>query len=87
MTQEIDRDTFITAPEGTQRKMTFDMLSHISKQIEESHACTLAHRSDCNKRFTKLEERKTRDTATASLFGIVGGFVAVLGLQIKDWFK
>ena len=61
-----DRDTYVTAEEETQRKMTFDML----KAIHDKQPL-------CEIRFKKLEARKWRDKGIATGSGLFGGFIAV----------
>lgn len=72
---ETSKDTFKTADTDTKLYLLFDLCSSIQKDLKN-------HSVPCETRFKALESRKFKDTAAASIFGFVGGFVAVLGKKI-----
>jgi hypothetical protein len=69
---DIDRETYIKADDPTHRGLTYDMLKSLSGKMDKY-----------GDRCTSLEKRKLRDSASSSLFGLLGGFIA----GITGWFK
>lgn len=75
----ITKETFKDADTDTKLLLLFDCLGHIYKlQKDHPEACKTKFEK-INKRFETLEKKKLKDTATSSLFGFIGGFLAVLG--------
>ena len=64
------RDTFITEDDPKRFKMhLYDILAHMTKQQQR---CV----DQCDRRFTRLENRKKVDTGIASALGLLGGFLS-----------
>ena len=66
---EIQRDTYINADGRTRSAMTFDMLQSIRVTLRKETRTN-------DTRITKLEKKKLKTTAYASLLGILGGYLA-----------
>ena len=65
----ISRETFLSLDDSQKLGVIFDIL--------------VKNCGDCVGRITKLESRKRKDTAYASVSGFVGGFAAVVTSKVK----
>jgi hypothetical protein len=72
---EISRKTFDEASTKTQMGILFDLMAEVHQDQRD-------HPLACIERFNKLEARKNKDTASASIFGLVGGMLAILGKKL-----
>lgn len=84
MIQDIQKSTYIDANEETTKALTYDILYGIYKKLEELTSSYHSHLSMCDKRFKGLEDNKKKDTINSSMFGFLGGFVAVAATWLKD---
>ncbi len=75
MVHEVQKDTYINADDKTRHALTFDMLSSINDEL-------MRHSKPCNKRFEALEKSKKKSITITSLFGFLGGFVAMLSMKL-----
>jgi hypothetical protein len=78
MSHGIEKETFVNADEKTYRALTFDLLDKLYGTFE-------GHAEEIGDRLRTVENRKKKDTATASLFGFVGGFVAMATYYMRSW--
>lgn len=60
----------------------FDMINQNSELLEQSIKTHHEHKRECADRFSKLESRKLKDSTRASVFGLIGGFLAVIGEKL-----
>ena len=84
MSHGIKKETYVEADHKTQSALTFDLLDKIYSLVDENSEIYKEHLGICDKRFKKVENNKRKDTAKSSLFGILGGFVAIIAIWLKD---
>ncbi|MHA2064954.1 MAG: hypothetical protein ACXABY_11320 [Candidatus Thorarchaeota archaeon] len=87
MAHGIKKDTYMEADDATTKGLTFDLLNNVSENVDELKGCFRDHLPVCDKRFKTIENKKRKDTAKASAFGFLGGFVAMTGYYIKKLFE
>ena len=85
MPHNIKKQTYVEADPKTQSALTFDLLDGLHKRIDELNSGAKVQVEACGKRFTSLEKQNKRDTARASIWGLIGGFFAIIFLWIKDY--
>ena len=87
MSHGIKKETYVNADEKTTKALTFDLLDKLYEKHQETQEIHKIHLEVCNARFDCLENKKKRDSASASLFGLLGGFLAIVVLWIKNLFQ
>ena len=71
----ISKESFEKCDTNPKLDILFDLIKDIyDLQAENPKAC--------DKRFVVLENRKLRDTAASGMFGLLGGFLAVIFKKI-----
>lgn len=87
---QISRETYIKADNETYRALTFDLLTRIYERLDKgqkSHEEQVRLR--CGPRFEAIERSlqsyRVGLNKRSSLFGFIGGFVAVLAMYLRDW--
>jgi hypothetical protein len=81
---EITKETFEKFDTDSKLNTLFDYHSSTSLGIKNIESLLQGHPKDCEKRFTKLEKTKIKNTAFSAAMGFVGGFVAML-TKLKFW--
>ena len=87
----ISKETFKRADPETKLDILFDYHRDTSQGIKNIEALLTQHPTDCEKRFSvlenrseKLESRKIRDTAFSGGMGLLGGFLT-MAAKLKFW--
>ena len=76
---EIDKDEFEKLESHKQNTIIFKNTERLIEMFE-------AHLGVCEKRFTKIEDRKGKDTAYASGTGLIGGAIAYILSKVSGVF-
>ena len=86
MGHNIKKETYVNADDKTTKALTFDLLDHLYSKLDETAETQIKQVETCNRRFTKIEGGKKRDTAVSAASGFGGGFVAVAATWLKRYF-
>lgn len=90
MTSSVKKETYIDADEKTTKALTFDILSNIDEKLDSLKVCHEKHIEVCKKRFVKIEDDvkdgRKKDAKSSSIFGFLGGFVAMVLYYLKTLF-
>lgn len=99
---KISKETFNTLPVGSQRAAVFEGLQDLDQKMTTYNESCIDRFESISKdfketiekldkkyddRLTTLEKRKTTDTTKASMWGFLGGFVAIAGATVISYVK
>lgn len=85
MSHGVRKETYVEADEKTTKSLTFDILDHLGRRIDDMITCHVEQVKECKSKFDTIDKKKKKDTAVAVGSGFGGGFIAMASYYIKNW--